>query len=262
MGSHRRSAFCDENDRGDEEREAGPRPDRASQSETIKGSEGRPQCVQGAGSVTRHCHAGCERLSPHWCRLPDSKSAESCSLSPSPSRSATTMRRGAASGPVGPNRTECANTASASRPSLLRRATHVGCQPRVDGRQDGCDFVFPATREHDRGSPSQRTSRIVTDTARASSASPKVSTPPTHSSSSKGTARMDLTTIFERNRRTSALFSASRQTSRTVAEVITETVASSKSPWLNYIICTGARYRRHTNPSGRLHSTSSFLKFR
>jgi hypothetical protein len=86
----------------------------------------------------------------------------------------------------------------------------------------------------------QRTSRIVTAMAGASSPSPNDSTPPTHSSSWKGTDRSERTTTFGRNRRTSGLCPASRPISRTVSEAITEMLASSKMPCFNCIICTGA----------------------
>ena len=76
----------------------------------------------------------------------------------------------------------------------------------------------------------QRTSRIVTVMAGASSASPNESTPPSHSSSWKGTGRSKRTTTFGRNRRTSGLRPASRPISLTVSKAITEMVASSKIP--------------------------------
>jgi len=93
----------------------------------------------------------------------------------------------------------------------------------------------------------QRTSRIVTAMAGASSPSPNDSTPPNHSSSWKGTDRSGRITTFGRNLRTSGLSPASRPISRTVSEAITEMLASSKMPCFNCIICTGAPYRRPTS---------------
>jgi hypothetical protein len=79
------------------------------------------------------------------------------------------------------------------------------------------------------------------------SPSPNESTPPTHSSSWKGTARSERIKTFGRNRRTSALSPESRPISRTVSEAITETLVSSKMPCRRCIICTGAPCRRPTS---------------
>ncbi len=83
--------------------------------------------------------------------------------------------------------------------------------------------------------------------------------PPTQSSSAKGIPPRVAIKMFGRNLRTSAGCAASRPISPIVAEVITETLASSKMPRLRCIISTGEPCRRpisHAN-SGPNKASSS-----
>ena len=132
-----------------------------------------------------------------------------------------------------------------SRPCCPARE-RLPSAPPVHGRaESGSRFTI-----------AQRSSRFVMLMAPASIVSPNKRTPPTHSSSSKGTARSDAIWMFGRNLRTSDGWAASLAISPTVAEVIAEILASSKIPRLRCIISTRDPWRRPTSianssPEGR-----------
>ena len=81
----------------------------------------------------------------------------------------------------------------------------------------------------------QRTSRIQTDTSGAESELPNRMVLPTQSSSGNGLPLADSMRKFGRNRRTSEATPAAEETESMAADVIMETGASSKVPFLSSI---------------------------